>query len=163
MWRTSASQRACLLRRSLSPCPNPLTLYAIPSLAHVASMIHELPNLRVTVDRVVFAPHLDAPPERPYPFVYFITIHNESDKTVTLKGRKWVVTDSLNQSVVVEGEGVVGKFPTLSPGESFSYNSYHVTASDSVAQGAFLALTEENVAVFARIPPFALVTPKGGA
>ncbi len=68
-------------------------------------MIHELPQLRVTVDRVVFAPHLDAPPERPYPFVYFITIHNESDKTVTIKGRKWVVTDSQNQTVVVEGEG----------------------------------------------------------
>ncbi len=125
-------------------------------------MIHELPHLRVTVDRVVFAPHLDAPPERPYPFVYFITIHNESDKTVTIKGRKWVVTDSQNQTVVVEGEGVVGKFPTLSPGESFSYNSYHVTASDSVATGAFLALTEDNVPVFARIPPFALVTPDDG-
>jgi len=125
-------------------------------------MIHELPQLRVTVDRVVFAPHLDAPPERPYPFVYFITIHNESDKTVTIKGRKWVVTDSQNQTVVVEGEGVVGKFPSLSPGESFSYNSYHVTASDSVATGSFLALTEDNVPVFARIPPFALVTPDDG-
>jgi ApaG protein len=120
-------------------------------------MIHELPELRVTVDRVVFAPHLDAPPDRPNPFVYFITIQNDSDKTVTLKGRKWVVTDAQNRSVVVEGEGVVGKFPTLLPGESFSYNSYHVTASDSVARGAFLALTEDNVAVFARIPPFALI------
>lgn len=122
-------------------------------------MIHELPDLRVTVDRVVFAPHLDAPPDCPYPFVYFITIHNGSDKTVTIKGRKWVVTDAQNQSLVVEGEGVVGKFPSLSPGESFSYNSYHVTASKSVAQGAFLALTEDNVAVFAKIPPFALVPP----
>jgi ApaG protein len=125
-------------------------------------MIHALPNLRVTVDRVVFAPHLDAPPDRPYPFVYFITIHNESDKTVTIKGRKWVVTDAHNQSIVVEGEGVVGKFPTLAPGESFSYNSYHVTASKSVAQGAFLALTEDGVAVFAKIPPFALLPPDTG-
>jgi len=122
-------------------------------------MIHALPNLQVTVDRVVFAPNLDAPPDRPYPFVYFITIHNGSDKTVTIKGRKWVVTDAHNQSLVVEGEGVVGKFPTLAPGESFSYNSYHVTASKSVAQGAFLALTEDGVAVFAKIPPFALLPP----
>ena len=125
-------------------------------------MIHALPNLRVTVDRVVFAPQLDAPPDRPYPVVFFITIHNESDKTVTIKGRKWVVTDSHNQSIVVEGEGVVGKFPTLAPGESFSYNSYHVTASKSVAQGAFLALTEDGVAVFAKIPPFALLPPDTG-
>ena len=70
-------------------------------------MIHELEGLRVTVDRVVYVPHLDAQPDKPFPFVYFITIHNDSDKTVTLKGRKWVVTDSQNQTVVVEGEGVV--------------------------------------------------------
>jgi ApaG protein len=123
-------------------------------------MIRELPDLKVHVDRVVFAPHLEAPPDRPYPFVYFITIRNESDQTVTVKGRKWVVTDSFNQTLVVEGEGVVGKYPTLSPGESFSYNSYHVTGSDSVAQGSFLALTEEKTPVFARVPSFALIIPK---
>jgi hypothetical protein len=27
-----------------------------------------------------------------YPFVYFITIHNDSELHVTIKGRKWVVT-----------------------------------------------------------------------
>ncbi len=122
-------------------------------------MIRELPELKVTVDRVVFAPNLEAPPDRPYPFVYFITIQNDSDQTVTFKGRKWVVTDSHNQTTVVEGEGIVGKYPTLAPGESFSYNSYHVTGSDSIARGAFLAVTDENIPVFAKIPPFALITP----
>lgn len=123
-------------------------------------MIPELAELKVHIDRVVFAPHLEAPPDRPYPFVYFITIRNDSDKIVTIKGRKWVVTDSQNQTLVVEGEGVVGKYPTLSPGESFSYNSYHVTGSDSVARGAFLALTEDHLPVFAKIPPFALTIPQ---
>jgi ApaG protein len=123
-------------------------------------MIPELAELKVSVDRVVFAPRLEAPPERPYPFVYFITIRNQSNKTVTIRGRKWVVTDSKNQSIVVEGDGVVGKHPTLAPGESFSYNSYHVTGSDSVARGSFLALTEDNVPVFVKIPPFALNIPQ---
>ncbi len=122
-------------------------------------MIRELPELKVTVDRVVFSPRFEAPDERRFQFVYFITIRNESDQTVTVKGRKWVVTDSRNQTVVVEGEGVVGQYPTLAPGESFSYHSYHVTGSDSVAQGAFLAVTDEDVAVFAKIPPFALTVP----
>ena len=122
-------------------------------------MIPELTELKVIIDRVVFAPHLEAPPDRPYPFVYFITIRNESDKTVTIRGRKWVVSDSRNQTIVVEGDGVVGKCPTLSPGDSFSYNSYHVTGSDSVAHGSFLALTDDNLPVFARIPPFALNIP----
>jgi ApaG protein len=124
-------------------------------------MIQELPELIVTVDKVVFAPHLEAPPDRPYPFIYFITIRNESDQIITVKGRKWIITDSNNQTLVVEGDGVVGKYPTLRPGESFSYNSYHVTGSDSVAQGSFWALTEENTPVFARVPPFELTIPQG--
>ncbi len=122
-------------------------------------MIPELNGLRVTVDNTVYAPSLDAPPDRPHPFVYFITIHNDSDQTVTIKGRKWVVTDSKGGRVVVEGEGVVGKTPTLEPGEHFSYNSYHVVCSTSVAEGAFLALTEAGEAVLTKIPPFTLVPP----
>src|SRR5688572_698672 len=96
----------------------------------------ELKGLRVTVDRVVYMPHLEAPDDRPYPFVYFITIHNDSLETVTIRGRKWVVTDAEDQRVVVEGDGVVGKFPHLAPGDHFSYNSYHVIGSRSVAEGA---------------------------
>jgi ApaG protein len=123
--------------------------------------ITELPGLRATVDRVVHVPHLDAPPERPHPFVYFITIHNESAETVTIRGRKWVVTDEDGQRLVVEGDGVVGKFPRLEPGESFSYNSYHTIGRDSVAEGAFFGVTEDGARVFTRIPAFKLRAPLG--
>lgn len=125
-------------------------------------VISELPGLYVTVDRVVYVPHLDAPPERPFPFVYFITIHNDSQSTVTIKGRKWVVTDAHGDCIVVEGDGVVGKTPKLLSGESFSYNSYHTIGSDSSAEGAFFGLTEENEPVFTRIPAFELHVPLGG-
>ena len=123
------------------------------------SAFTELAGLHVTVDRVEHAPHLDAPPERPHPFVYFLTIHNESDVTVTIKGRKWVVTDEDGQSVVVEGDGVVGKFPRLDPGEHFSYNSYHTIGSDSAAEGAFFGVTETGDYVFTRIPRFEMRAP----
>lgn len=119
----------------------------------------ELEGLRATVDRVTYVPHLDAPPEKPFPFVYFITIHNDSEETVTIKGRKWVVTDTSGGKVVVEGDGVVGKFPRLSTGESFSYNSYHVVACDSVAEGAFIGLTEDSRPVLVRIPRFEMNPP----
>ncbi len=122
--------------------------------------IRELEGLRATIDRVVFMPHLDAPEDRPYPFVYFITIHNDSPETVTIRGRKWVVTDADDQCVVVEGDGVVGKFPRLETGEHFSYNSYHVLASDSVAEGAFFGTTEDGEPVFTRIPPFEMRAPR---
>ena len=120
----------------------------------------ELPGLRVTVDRVAYMPHLEAPTEKPFPFVYFITIHNDSEETVTIKGRKWVVTDAVGGTVVVEGDGVVGKFPRLTTGDTFSYNSYHVIGSDSVAEGAFIGLTDDGRGVLVRIPRFEMKTPE---
>ena len=123
------------------------------------SAITELAGLRATVDRVVHLPQLDAPRERPHPFVYFITIHNDSPLAVTIRGRKWIVTDAEGQRVVVEGDGVVGQFPRIEPGANFSYNSYHTIGSDSVAEGAFFGVTENGEAVFTRIPRFELRVP----
>ena len=113
----------------------------------------------MTVDRVTFMPQLDAPPDRPYPFVYFITIHNGSEETVTIKGRKRVVTDVRGDTIVVEGDGVVGKTPRLEPGENFSYNSYHTIGADSAAEGAFFGVTAQGVAVLVRIPGFEMRAP----
>ena len=119
----------------------------------------DLEGLQVRVDDVVYMPNLDAPPERPHPFVYFISIHNESDEHVTIRGRKWVVREGDGNVIVVEGEGVVGQSPSLGPGDDFSYNSYHVTATDAVAEGAFFGTTGDGRAVFARIPQFKLEVP----
>jgi len=46
---------------------------------------NELEELRVTIDRVIYMPHLEAPLNRPHPFVYFITIRNGSNQAVTIK------------------------------------------------------------------------------
>ena len=119
----------------------------------------ELQGLRATVDRVLYMPDIAAPRERPHPFAYFITIHNDSPETVTIKGRKWVVTDTDDQRVVVEGDGVVGNFPRLEPGQSFSYNSFHVIGLDSWAEGALFGVTESGEAVFTRIPAFQMHAP----
>ena len=56
----------------------------------VSSVFRELNNLRVIIDKIVYMPALEAPPDRPYPFVYFITIDNQSVETVTisLKGQE---------------------------------------------------------------------------
>lgn len=126
----------------------------------MAATLTQLEGLRATVDRVLYMPQLEAPAERPHPFVYFITIRNDSETPVTIKGRKWVVVDAEDQSIVVEGDGVVGKFPRLEPGQSFSYNSYHVIGSDSRAEGAFFGVTDEGDGVFTRIPVFTMEVPR---
>ena len=126
---------------------------------HVGSPFRELTDLRVIIDKIVYVPTLEAPPDRPYPIVYFITIDNQSAETVTIRGRKWVITDQGGEKVVVEGDGVVGEYPHLRPGERFSYNSYHVIGSNSIAEGAFIGLTAEGEPFVVRIPQFKMEIP----
>jgi ApaG protein len=119
----------------------------------------EYEGLRVKVDDVVYMPSLEAPPEKPHPFVYFISIHNDSPVPVTIRGRKWVVQEDEGEITVVEGDGVVGQTPIIEPGGHFSYNSYHVVAKSARATGAFFGETAAGEWIFARIPEFHLEVP----
>jgi len=119
-----------------------------------------LSGFEATVDRVVYDPDLPASPDQPHPFIYYITIRNGSDQTVTVKGRKWVVRSEDGKISAMEGDGVVGCFPRLEPNELFSYNSYHTTAGRAVAEGAYLGITDEGEAVIAKIPAFELNPPE---
>jgi ApaG protein len=125
----------------------------------MAVAIHEFDGLCVKVNDVVYMPSLDAPPEKPHPFVYFISIHNDSALTVTIRGRKWVVREAGGEVTVVEGEGIVGQTPVIEPGGHFSYNSYHVTAADASVSGAFFGETALGERIFTRIPEFQLEVP----
>jgi len=118
-----------------------------------------LEGLNVTVDGVQYDVSRPAPPERPHPFVYHISIHNGSEETIRIFGRKWIVRDTDGDTMVVEGDGVVGQFPNLSPGQTFSYDSYHVIKSESTATGSFFGTTEEGRPVCVRIPPFEMQPP----
>ena len=119
----------------------------------------ELPGLEVSVDDVMYMPSLDAPSDRPFPFVYFITIRNLSKTSVTVKARKWVVKQKNGEMIVVEGDGVVGQFPLLEPGGEFSYNSCHTIAQDSEATGAYFVEDGHGKQYFVRIPPFLMELP----
>ena len=124
-------------------------------MADTSKPIREFKGLRVRVDDVVHMPGLDAPPEKPHPFVYFISIHNDSPVPVTILGRKWVVREDDGEVTVVEGDGVVGQTPVIEPGGHFSYNSYHVVASDAQVDGAFFGIAAGD-RIFTRIPSFRL-------
>jgi ApaG protein len=120
-------------------------------------------GLRVTVDKVVYYKDARTASERSHCFVYFISIHNHTDSAVTIKGRKWVVTNDRGKVTAVEGEGVVGETPTIPPGESFSYNSYHLVDSGSaVAEGSYLGVDAEGRFVLTRIPRFEMNVPDEG-
>ena len=124
-------------------------------------LLQEHAALSATVEGVAFTPSLDAPPDRPFPFVYTVTIANRSGGPVTIKARKWVIRNlAADRCHVTEGDGVNGRFPRLEPGHTFRFNSYHVVAADSVAQGSFLACDESGRPHLVRVPPFTMTVPK---
>lgn len=120
----------------------------------------ELPGLSARLDKLYYH-HGGAslPPDKPHVFVYFITIHNGSDRTVTLLGRKWVVINADGSRHVIEGDKIVGETPRLPPGEKFSYNSYHATGGIARAIGSFHGVDETGKAVHVLLPPFDMIIP----
>lgn len=123
---------------------------------------YELPGLRAKLDRIVYFHDTERlPSDAPHAFIYFITIENLSDSTITLKGRRWILKEIGGHQQVIEGEGIVGKEPTLAPGESFSYNSYHMTHCNCNARGSFHGVDSEGRSIHCRIPEFDMtITPQ---
>jgi ApaG protein len=123
---------------------------------------HEIPGLRVELDKLVYRHGgAELPADRPHAFIYYLTIQNDSDRTVTLLGRKWVVEHMDGTQLVVEGDKIVGETPRLEPGQHFSYNSYHVTHCDARAHGSFHGIDDQGRRIFVRIPMFDMRIPSG--
>jgi ApaG protein len=120
----------------------------------------ELPGLRVELDKLVYRHGGDQlPADRPHAFIYYLTIHNDSDRTVTFLARKWVVEHDDGTRLVIEGDKIVGETPRLAPGEHFSYNSYHVTGTNARVHGSFHGVDEHGERIFVRIPCFEMEIP----
>ncbi len=128
-----------------------------PVYSTAATPLQEREGVSARVDNVAFAPGLDAPADRPFPFTYTVTVANQSAGAVTIKGRKWVLKNLADgRSHVVEVDGVAGRFPRLEPGECFRYESFHVVAADSLAEGALLACDDAGQPLLVRFAPFVL-------
>jgi len=103
------------------------------------------------------------PPDKPHAFVYFVTLHNGSEHTVTLLGRKWIVQHSDGEQLVIEGDKIVGETPRLASGEQFSYNSYHITGCNARVQGSFHGVDDLGRLIHVVLPPFEMVVPDDAA
>lgn len=58
-----------------------------------------------------------------YAFSYTVTIENKGKDAVQLTSRHWEISDALNSSEIVDGEGVIGKKPIIMPGKKHIYSS----------------------------------------
>lgn len=57
-------------------------------------------------------------------FRYKITMTNVGERAARLLARHWIIVDADGKREDVRGKGVVGEFPKLAPGESYSYLSF---------------------------------------
>lgn len=70
-----------------------------------------------------YAADRSRPGQNQWFFLYTITITNNTEETIQLLSRHWIITDGSGHVEEVKGPGVVGQQPVLAPGEAFTYTS----------------------------------------
>jgi len=98
--------------------------------------------------------------ERRWVWAYHIDIENRGPETVQLLARHWIITDGVGRVEEVKGLGVVGKQPTLKPGDCFSYSSGCPLATPSgLMAGAYRMVSDRGHQFDIAIPTFSLDIP----
>ena len=116
-------------------------------------------GVRVHV-RSEYAAERSQPSRNQWFFLYTVSITNEGTESVQLLTRHWIITDGAGQVDEVKGPGVVGKQPTLAPGESFEYTSgCPLSTPFGIMEGSYQMITEGGDRFDARIAPFTLSEP----
>lgn len=107
-----------------------------------------------------YHPDRSDPVRKHWFFSYKVRITNVGQVPVTLHSRHWMITDGNGHVEHVRGPGVVGQQPLLSPGQSFTYESYCPlpTSMGSMA-GTFSMTPAEGAGFDAIVAPFTLVDP----
>lgn len=116
-------------------------------------------NFSVTVDTRYLPEHSDAGAKQ-YVFSYTISVTNNGKKPAQLISRRWVITDANGDESIVEGEGVVGKQPTIQPGETYTYTSGSVFNTPvGTMHGNYKMLDDNKQSFWVDIPVFRLALP----
>ena len=103
-----------------------------------------------------------SPQDDHYVWAYQVNIINTSSNTIKLNHRSWVIIDANGKIMNIQGEGVVGEFPILKPGESFEYTSgTPLKTSNGFMQGFYLMSQNNGEQLKIDIPAFSLDSPYG--
>lgn len=93
-------------------------------------------------------------------FRYSIRITNKNSFPVTLLKRRWQIFDSIGTVNIVKGDGVIGKTPTIEPGNSYKYQSWsHLKSEVGEMDGSYLMQKESGETFWVDIPIFELIFP----
>ena len=116
-------------------------------------------GVTVTV-KPYFLDDQSSPNEGHYVWAYQVNIVNSSRNTMKLRHRNWIIIDATGKIMNVQGEGVVGEFPILEPGDSFEYTSgTPLKTNNGIMQGFYLMSKENGKQIKIDIPAFSLDSP----
>lgn len=114
-------------------------------------------RIRVTPQ---FLEEESAPAEGRYLWSYTIDIRNEGRDTVQLRSRHWRITDATGRTQEVQGPGVVGQTPVLTPGASFRYTSgCPLPTPSGIMVGTYQMTSAAGERFNVSIPAFSLDSP----
>jgi ApaG protein len=124
----------------------------------MVSMISE--GVEVSVE-TFYQQDYSNPMQSEYMFAYRISIENHNSFPVKLHRRHWHIFDSNGSHREVEGEGVVGVQPVLSPGEKYQYVSgCNLKTEMGKMQGTYQMENLNSKQLFdVNIPPFEMFVP----
>jgi ApaG protein len=101
-----------------------------------------------------------SPQEDYYFFAYQVRISNVGSETAQLLSREWIITNANGEVQKVQGPGVVGEQPVLSPGEAFEYTSFcPLNTAVGSMQGSYRLVSGRGESFDAEIAPFSLAVP----
>jgi ApaG protein len=107
-----------------------------------------------------YAPDRSNPAAQEWFFLYTITITNEGRETVQLLSRHWIITHETGNIEEVKGTGVIGEYPTLSPGESFTYTSAcQLPTATGTMKGTYQMVDRSGQSFDVTIAAFTLSAP----
>ncbi|MDO9416347.1 Co2+/Mg2+ efflux protein ApaG [Pararhizobium sp.] len=116
-------------------------------------------DIEVTVEPYYLEDQSD-PDDSRYVWGYRIVISNQSDIVVKLLTRYWHITDETGQVDEVNGPGVIGEQPVLSPGDTYEYSSgCPLDTPSGVMFGRYGMEAEDGELFEIDIPAFSLDSP----
>ncbi|MFW5451127.1 MAG: Co2+/Mg2+ efflux protein ApaG [Methylophagaceae bacterium] len=119
-------------------------------------------NNEISVDvETTYLEHESDPAKARYLFAYTITIKNSGLSSARLLSRYWKITGGDGHEQEVEGDGVVGQHPYLTPEQEFTYTSAAMLDTPvGMMQGHYMMVDDDGERFEVDIPAFTLSVPQ---
>ncbi len=107
-----------------------------------------------------YLPEQSDPDSSYHVWAYHVRVENAGDEPVRLLARRWRITDADGNIEDVEGDGVVGVQPLITPGGAYDYVSgCPLGTASGRMEGRYVMAGQDGARFSVTIPAFALELP----